>query len=85
MRRSFIAIGIVCVSDAQHLSERCAIERVPMNKSHRIMAATAMAAALFGAGGAQAMEVQTYERMSTNDRASYTGLLVGGHHTGLDR
>ena len=44
----------------------------------RSLSATVVSVVMLLPGPAQAMEVQVYERMSVNDRADYTGVMVGG-------
>jgi hypothetical protein len=49
-----------------------------MNRYNKFLAATFLAVTMLMTNLAQAMQVQVYERMSVNDQADYTSLLVKG-------
>ena len=49
-----------------------------MNRFNKYLAATFILSALLLTNAAEAMPIQQYDRMSVNDQADYTSLLVGG-------
>lgn len=49
-----------------------------MNRFNKFLAAALMLTALLITNAAEAMPIQQYDRMSANDQADYTSLLVGG-------
>ena len=51
---------------------------VSMNRFNKYLAATFILSALLLTNAAEAMPIQQYDRMSANDQADYTSLLVGG-------
>lgn len=49
-----------------------------MNPLNKILVAASLSAAMFAITAAQAMQIQVYDRMSVNDQADYTGVLIKG-------
>jgi hypothetical protein len=49
-----------------------------MNRLNNFLVATFMSAAMFSAGAAQAMQIQQFDKMASEDKGEYVGLLMVG-------
>lgn len=49
-----------------------------MSRFNKFLVATFMSAAMFFAGAAQAMQIRQFDKMASEDKGEYVGLLVGG-------